>query len=80
MNDGETRKFESRDEIMESLSKERNLAGADMSGLDLSGIKLLGLSMKGADLHDSNLANARTLYAEQTTLLRKLAGEPWDSV
>ena len=53
-----TKKFESRDQIMESLREERNLAGADMSELDLSGIKLVGLNMKGADLHGSNLSHA----------------------
>ena len=45
-----SRRFESRQQIMESLKIERNLAGADMSGLDLSGIKLMGINMKGADL------------------------------
>ena len=47
-----TKKFESREQIMESLQEERDLSGTDMSGLDLSGIKLMGLNMKGADLHD----------------------------
>ena len=36
----ETKQFESRDEIMESLKEKRNLSGADMSGLDLSGMKV----------------------------------------
>ncbi|NIT62142.1 MAG: hypothetical protein GWN00_39900, partial [Aliifodinibius sp.] len=47
-----TKKFESREQIMESLEKERDLTGADMSGLDLAGIKLVGLNMHEADLHD----------------------------
>lgn len=53
MNAVAPKKFESREQIMESLRQERNLEGADMSGLDLSGIKLAGLSMKGVDLHIS---------------------------
>ena len=55
----QTKKFESREELMEALKKERNLTGADLSGLDLSGIKLFGMSMKGADLHNSNLTGAK---------------------
>jgi uncharacterized protein YjbI with pentapeptide repeats len=61
-----TKKFGSRDEIMESLRQERNLAGADMSELDLSGIKLMGLNMKGADLHGSNLTQATLAGADMS--------------
>ena len=33
----ETKQFESREEIVESLKEKRDLSGADMSGLELSG-------------------------------------------
>lgn len=59
-----TKKFVSRDEIINSLKTDRNLAGADMSNLDLSGIKLMGLSLKGADLHNSNLSKATLAGAD----------------
>lgn len=55
----ETKKFESRQQIVDSLRRDRNLAGTDLSELDLHGIKLAGINMKGADLHNSNLSEAK---------------------
>ena len=54
----EPRRFTSREEILASLKKARDLTGADMSGLDLRGIKLMGLEMSEADLHESDLTGA----------------------
>ena len=51
-------KYESREEILETLSRKRDLSGANLSGLDLSEIKLTGLKMEGANLSDTNLTKA----------------------
>ena len=50
--------FESRDQVLETLSKKRDLTGADLSGLDLSGMKFLGVKMTGANLRDADLTGS----------------------
>ncbi len=54
----DTNKFESREQIAESLLQQRDLSGADLSGLDLSGIKLTGIKMQNANLSETNLNKA----------------------
>ena len=36
-------KYESRDEVLETVSRKGDLSGANLSGLDLSEMKLTGL-------------------------------------
>ena len=62
------KKFEAREQILETLQKDRELAGADMSGLDLSCIKLMAANLFGADLHNSNLANAKIVFTDMSNV------------
>lgn len=45
----ETGRLESREEVVETVRRKRDLSGTDPSGLDLAGIKLTGLHMEAAD-------------------------------
>ncbi|MFC2037253.1 pentapeptide repeat-containing protein [Chloroflexota bacterium] len=53
-----TDRFESREQVAETLRQNRDLSGADLSGLDLAGIKLTGLNMESADLSNADLEGA----------------------
>ena len=65
----ESTKFESRAEVLEALSKKRDLAGADLCGLDLSGIKLFGVTMAGAKLRAANLTGSILRSLKNDTLI-----------
>lgn len=51
-------RYESREQVVRTMRRQRELSGTDPSGLDLSGIKLTGLSLEGADLSNANLQGA----------------------
>lgn len=53
------KRFESKEAVVEALSKTHNLAEADLSHLDLSGVMLAGGEMAGVDLSHSQLTGAK---------------------
>lgn len=48
--------FESREQLAETMGRDRDLANAVFRGLDLSGMRLTALNLEGADFSDANLA------------------------